>query len=220
MGQLVSLLIRFVLSIFRMILGPKIKISEEPERSVVVRFEEGKSTNGKRLGLLVENDGLGDAGWCSPQVSAVWYDGQLVDNHTSRLQWSSTQQDAMFSPRPFPSDAKLPIEVFGTDFFTRTLQIKSEKEKSSAGHRFSASGVYTVDIRIQLDVWTKSRYVRLHAYFDNETLNINILKQPKITWRKPKARPEVTVESPNTGYLDGAFTATIKDSQARHPERD
>ena len=182
MDELISLFIR----IFRMFVGPSIKISEEPERSVVVRFEDNKSAPGKRRGILLENNGHGDAEWCSPQIIAVWHDGRLIDGETSKLQWSSTTQSDVFSPKRFPSGVRFPIQVFGTDERTRTLQIKSEKEKSSSGHRFSASGRYTVDIWIQVDVWTKSKYVRLHSHFDQGTLSIEI-QQLEITRRRPKA---------------------------------
>jgi len=180
--ELFGVLLRFC----RMILGPSIKISVEPERSVTVRFENNEPAPGKRRGILLENNGRGDAEWCSPQVIAVWHDGQLIDGETSKLQWSSTTRSDIFAPKRFPSGARFPIQVFGTDERTRTLQIKSEKEKSSSGHRFTTSGRYAVDIRIQVDVWMRCKYVRLYSDFDPETPSIEI-GPLEITRKRPKA---------------------------------
>lgn len=170
--------------------GPSIEISVEPEHSVVVNLGDGKSAPGKRQPILLRNSGYGEAKWCSPQVIAVWQDGKLIDEETSKLQWSSTEANAVFSPRRVPSGARFPIQVFGTDEHTRTLQIKSEKERSHSGHQFTSSGRYTVDIRIQVDVLGKSKYVRLHSDFDRETLSIKIGKL-KTTRLRPKALDSV-----------------------------
>ena len=186
LSQLLSFVLSPVVSLFRMtFFGPSIKISVEPQRRVRVRFD-GESVDGIRQAILLRNIGRGEAAWCSPQVITVWHDGELIDGETSTLQWSSTESNAVFSQKRFPSGASFPVQVFGTDERTRTLQIKSEKERSRSGHVFRVSGRYTVDIRVQVDVWGKSKYVRLHSNFDSNTLNIEVA-QLETTLRRPKA---------------------------------